>query len=223
MEAESILLVALLVHITLASLVRELLAVKSMNVTTVNAAAMAHAQTQSVHSLAHAMMVSMETDLTALILMNVQPILITVMTMLPVKTKSDDSLADATTDTLVMELTAMMSTNVTLVLMNVTMTPLVLTMLEAMTAHVTPVTLVMADNVLTLMSETSLEHVMPMLLVKTLSVASSVLVNLVTPWLMVLLTLHQATVKISMNAWLQINVMNTQPVTTLLVLTHALA
>ena len=40
-----------------------------------------------------------------------------------------------------------------------------------MTAHATPGTLVMADNVLTLMSLTSLEHEMPMPLVKTLSVA----------------------------------------------------
>ena len=115
MEAVPILLVALHVHVTLASLVMELLAVTSMNVTIVHAAAMAHARTQSVHSLAHAMMVSKETDLTALILMNVQLIPITVMTMLPVKTKLDDSLADATTDIPVMELTAMMSTNVTLV------------------------------------------------------------------------------------------------------------
>ena len=154
MEAVPILLVALHVHVTLASLVMELLAVTSMNVTIVHAAAMAHAPTQSVHSLAHAMMVSMETDLTALILMNVQPILITVMTMLPVKTKSDDSLADATTNIPVMELTPMMSTNANLELMNVTMMRLVLTMWEAMTAHATPVTLVITDNVLTLMSVT---------------------------------------------------------------------
>ena len=45
--------------------------------------------------------------------------------------------------------------------MNETMMPLVLTMKEAMTAHATPVTLVIAENVLTLMSVTSLEHVMP--------------------------------------------------------------
>ena len=128
MEAVPILLVALHVHITLASLVMELLAVTSMNVTIVHAAAMAHERTQSVHSLAHAMIVSKETDLTALILMNVRLIPITVMTMPPVRTKSDDSFADATRDFPVMELTAMMSTNVTLVLMNVTMMPLVLTM-----------------------------------------------------------------------------------------------
>ena len=99
-----------------------------MNVTIVHAAAMAHARTQSVHSLAHAMMVSKETDLTALILINVRLIPITEMTILHVRTKSDDSLAGVTTDIPVMELTAMMSTNVTLVLMNVTMMPLVLTM-----------------------------------------------------------------------------------------------
>ena len=40
-----------------------------------------------------------------------------------------------------------------------------------MTVHATPVTLVMADNVLTLMSVTSLEHVIPMPFVKILSVA----------------------------------------------------
>ena len=47
----------------------------------------------------------------------------------------------------------------------------VLIMKEAMTARETPVTLVMADNVLTLMSVRSLEHVMPMSLVKILSVS----------------------------------------------------
>ena len=57
------------------------------------------------------------------------------------------------------------------VLMNVTLMSLVLTMKEAMTARETPVTLVMADNVLTLLSVTSLKHVMPMPLVKILSVA----------------------------------------------------
>ena len=74
------------------------------------------------------MMVSKETDLTALILMNVQLIPITVMTIPPVKTKSGDLLADATRDIPVMELTAMMSTNMNLVLMNVTIMPVVLTM-----------------------------------------------------------------------------------------------
>ena len=40
-----------------------------------------------------------------------------------------------------------------------------------MIAHATPFTLVMPDNVLTLMSVTSLENVMPIPLVKILSVA----------------------------------------------------
>ena len=53
---------------TARSLVMELLAVASMYVTIVHAAAMAHARTKSVFSLTHAMMVSKETDLTALIL-----------------------------------------------------------------------------------------------------------------------------------------------------------
>ena len=51
---------------TARSLVMELLAVASMYVTIVHAAAMAHAPTQSVHSLAHAMMISKETDFTIL-------------------------------------------------------------------------------------------------------------------------------------------------------------
>ena len=51
MEAVPILLVALHVHVALASLVMELLAMASMNETIVHAAAMAHARTQSVHSL----------------------------------------------------------------------------------------------------------------------------------------------------------------------------
>ena len=52
----------------LATMVMKLLAVSSMNMTIVHAAAMAHARTKSVFSLTHAMMVSKETDLTALIL-----------------------------------------------------------------------------------------------------------------------------------------------------------
>ena len=50
----------------LATMVMKLLAVSSMNMTIVHAAAMAHERTQSVHSLAHAMMISKETDFTIL-------------------------------------------------------------------------------------------------------------------------------------------------------------
>ena len=116
-----------------------------------------------------------------------------------------------------------MLVNAILEVTNVMTTPPVPTMSEAMTTHVMLDILATEDNVLILMNVTLSEHVMPTLLVKILSVASSVPVKLVTPWLTVQPTPHQATVPMSMNVWLPINAMNMQLVTTLLVHTLALA
>jgi hypothetical protein len=117
----------------------------------------------------------------------------------------------------------MMLTNVILVPTNVTTMPPVPTMLEAMTAHVMPDILVTEDNAPTLMNVTLSEHVMPMLLVKILSVALFVPVKLDTPWLTVPLMPHPVTVPTSMNAWLQTNVTNMQLVITIMVQTLVLA
>ena len=81
----------------------ELLAVTSTNVMTIHVTSTVHAKILSDHLLAHVMMVSKVMDSIALILMNVQLVLITVTTMPLVKTISVDSLADVMMDTLVME------------------------------------------------------------------------------------------------------------------------
>jgi len=103
MEVVPILLVASLAHVTMVSPATALLAVTSTSVMTVHVTPMDHVKIPSDHLLAHAMMVSKVMDSIALILMNVQPVLITVTTMPPVKTRSVDSLADVMLDTLVME------------------------------------------------------------------------------------------------------------------------
>jgi hypothetical protein len=103
MEAVPIPLVASHAHVTLVSLVTELLAVTSTNVMTAHATPTVHAKILSAHLLAHVMMVSKVMDSIAQILMNVQLVLITVTTMLHVKMTSVDSLADVMMDTLVME------------------------------------------------------------------------------------------------------------------------
>ena len=103
MEAVPIPLVASHAHVTLDSLVTELLAVTSTNVMTAHATPTVHAKILSAHLLALVMMVSKVMDSIAQILMNVQLVLITVTTMPHVKMISVDSLADVMMDTLVME------------------------------------------------------------------------------------------------------------------------